>query len=175
MPPASLRSRVGKWVWLFPTTYSLHIGEEYWGGEGFPRWISMVAGAHLTENEFLVLNFIGMLSMIVGVLLLRHGFCWRWILSTLSAVVLLNGTEHVVGSIITRSYSPGLVTGLLCWVPLGAFALWFEWRNAPRPAFKAGILAGLGLSVLILFSVLPVCEHLKPPSGVSALRGTKAQ
>jgi hypothetical protein len=116
----------------------------------------MVAGAHLTENEFLVLNFIGMLSMIVGVLLLRHGFSWRWILSTLSAVVLLNGTEHVVGSIITRSYSPGLVTGLLCWVPLGAFALWLEWRYAPRPAFKAGILAGLGLSVLILLSFLRV-------------------
>jgi len=154
MPRASLRSRVGKWVWLLPATYFLHIGEEYWGGEGFPCWISLVAGAHLTENEFMVLNCIGMLSMIAGVLLLRRGFRWRWILSTLSAVVLLNGSEHVAGSIITRSYSPGLVTGLLCWVPLGAFALWFEWRYAPRRAFKVGILAGLGLSVLILFSVL---------------------
>jgi hypothetical protein len=148
---ASFGSSVGNWVWLFPITYSFHIGEEYWGGEGFPRWISRIAGAHLTENAFLRLNFIGIVLMIAGLLLLKRGVRWRWTLSTLGTVVLLNGTLHLIGSILTRSYSPGVLTGLLCWVPLGGFTLCFEWRNAPRWAFQTGILSALCTTVLILF------------------------
>ncbi|MGD1091116.1 MAG: HXXEE domain-containing protein [Bryobacteraceae bacterium] len=140
-----------KWVWLFPITYSFHIGEEYWGGEGFPRWISRVAGAHLTENAFLIQNFIGMAFMIAGVVVLKRSIRWRWTLPTLGTVVLLNGILHVIGSVLTRSYSPGVVTGLLCWVPLGGFTLWFEWRNAPRWALYTGILGALCVSSLILF------------------------
>jgi hypothetical protein len=147
---ASSRSTPGGWIWLFPITYCLHISEEYWGGEGFPRWISRVAGAHLSEKAFLGLNCIGILLMTAGLVLLRRGLRWRWTLSTLGAVVLLNGSLHLAGSIITRSYSPGLITGLLVWDPLGGATLWFEWRNAPRMAFQAGILAAIGLNVLIL-------------------------
>lgn len=88
--------------------------------------------------------------MTAGLVVLRCGLRWRWTLSTLGAVVLLNGSLHLAGSIITRSYSPGLVTGLLVWVPLGGVTLWFEWRNAPRMTFQAGILAAIGLNVLIL-------------------------
>ncbi len=128
----------------------LHISEEYWGGEGFPHWISRVGGAHLTEKAFLSLNCIGMLLMTAGQGVLRRGLRWRWTLSTRGAVVLLNGFLHLAGSIITRSYSPGLVTGLFVWAPLGGVTLWFEWRNAPRMAFQAGILAAIGLNVLIL-------------------------
>jgi len=88
--------------------------------------------------------------MIAGLLLLTHGPRWRWPLSTLGAVVLLNGLVHLAGSILTRSYSPGLVTGLLIWLPLGGFTLWFERRNASRRAFLGGTLAGVGSNVVIM-------------------------
>src|SRR5580658_4766253 len=149
MPP-SPGLAAPKWIWLFPITYLLHFAEEYWAGEGFATWISRVAGAHLTEKAFLGLNAIGMLLMVAGLILLKRGSRWRWTLSTLGAVVALNGPLHLAGSILTRSYSPGLVTGLLVWLPLGGFTLWFERRNASRRAFRGGTLVGIGSKVIIL-------------------------
>ena len=66
------RSAFANWTWLFPLTYMFHIGEEYWGGEGFPLWISRVAGVHLTTENFLILNCVGAALMIAGIALVRR-------------------------------------------------------------------------------------------------------
>jgi len=58
-----------------------HIGEEYWGGEGFPLWISRVAGVHLTTENFLILNCIGAVLMIAGIALVSRWLLWRWTLT----------------------------------------------------------------------------------------------
>jgi hypothetical protein len=92
-----------------------------------------------------------MAFMIAGVVVLKRSIRWRWSLPALGTIVLLNGILHVIGSIVTRSYSPGVVTGLLCWIPLGGFTLWFEWRNAPWWALNTGVLGALGVTVLVLF------------------------
>ena len=158
MPTAQSTRQAGSafpnWTWLFPVTYILHIGEEYWGGEGFPRWISRVAGVHLTADHFLILNCIGLVLMTAGIGLVSQWAVWRWTLTAFGGVVLLNGASHAIASIITRSYSPGLVTGLLCWVPLGVITLRHEWRNAARPTFRTGTLSAIGLHTLIFFLVL---------------------
>jgi hypothetical protein len=158
MPTAQSATQHGStfanWAWLFPLTYVLHIAEEYWGGESFPRWISRVADVHLAANDFLILNGIGLALMTAGILLVSRWAVWRWTLTAFGGVVLLNGASHAIASIITRSYSPGLVTGLLCWVPLGVITLRHEWRNAARPTFRTGTLSAIGLHTLIFFLVL---------------------
>jgi hypothetical protein len=132
----------GKWVWLFPATYLAHIAEEYWGGEGFPRWVARVAGAALSEGEFLTLNALAWVLMVGAIVAAARGV-WRWPLVAFGLVVLLNALLHVGGSVITRSYSPGLVTGLLFWLPLGAVTLGRAWRGVPRRTFAVGVIAGL--------------------------------
>jgi hypothetical protein len=147
-------STFANWIWLFPLTYVLHIGEEYWGGESFPQWISRVAGVHLTAEYFLIVNCIGLALMIAGIALVRQWALWRWTLTAFGGVVLLNSASHAIASMITRSYSPGLVTGLLCWVPLGLVTLRHEWRNAPRSTFRTGTLGAVGLHTLVSFLAL---------------------
>ncbi len=142
-PPA-----IELWVWSFPLTYLIHLSEEYWGGEGFAAWISRVAGAHFSEQDFLTLNAIALAFMIVGVWLIRKN-SWRWLLVGLSGVVLINGLLHLLGSLITRSYSPGLFSGLLCWIPLGLNTLYRQWQQASRKSFYIGLAIALGLHALV--------------------------
>jgi hypothetical protein len=77
-----------------------------------------------------------------------------WIVVTLAVSVALNGVLHLAGTVLTRSYSPGVVTGLLLWVPLGLFALRRMRPRLPRPAFAAAGLAGIALQGLVSMLLL---------------------
>ena len=134
-------SLAGRWVWLFPATYLVHIGEEYWGG--FPAWASGFGVWELTPAEFLELNGIAWALMTVGVILALRLAPLRWLLISFGAVVLLNGIAHTLASLVTWSYSPGLFSGLLLWIPLGAYALRRAWRTRKRRTFWRAILAGV--------------------------------
>lgn len=135
-------------VWLFPLTYVLHLTEEYWGGEGFPQWISRVAGTSFTEREFLVLNSFALVLMTFGAWLIYRN-TWRWLLVGLAGVVFLNGALHLVFSLLTWSYSPGLISGVLCWIPLGIVITYRQWHLATRRSFAIGLGIALGLHAIV--------------------------
>jgi hypothetical protein len=47
------------WWWLvLPAGYFAHLGEEWWGGEGFASWTARVVGAPVSETRFIVVNSI---------------------------------------------------------------------------------------------------------------------
>jgi hypothetical protein len=147
-----------RWAWLFPVSYLLHLIEEYGGGEGFPRWISRVASVNFTEQDFLTLNAFGLGLMTVGALLsMKNAWYWLWL--ALGGVVLLNGALHVVFSLLTWSYSPGLLSGLLIWLPLGAITWYVGWQQATRRSLVIGACLALGLhgivSLLALLGYVP--------------------
>src|ERR1051326_882972 len=144
--------RPGKWIWLFPLTYVAHIGEELWGGEGFAAWINRVAGFHLTAERLLVLNAIGWVAMTIGVALVRGSAKWRWVLTALGGIVLMNVVLHGAGSVITRSYSQGLVSSIVLWLPLGLFTLLHEWRHAARSTFVKGLIGTAVFHALLLIA-----------------------
>jgi type IV secretory pathway TrbD component len=138
---------IKKLAWLLPLTYLLHIAEEYWGG--FPEWMSHM-GVPFTQRELLILNGIGLVAMIVAVSL-----PWRWVITTLAGIVFLNGMLHAAVSLVTRSYSPGLATGVLLWIPLGLYILIHELRNAPGRTFASGLI---GIVVFHVIATLVVME-----------------
>jgi|SRR5581483_1290194 len=142
----------GIWVWLFPLTYLAHIAEEYWGG--FYRWIARLTGGVLPVEQFLSLNTIFWLVMTVAIAFAFWSRAGAWLVTALGTVVLINGSAHVIGSVITLSYSPGAITGLLLWIPLGAFTLRRAWRYLARSRFIAGILTGIALHTLVVLSAL---------------------
>ena len=43
-----------------------------------------------------------------------------WIVPMLGTITAINGLGHVAASVAARSYSPGLVSGVGVWAPLGA-------------------------------------------------------
>jgi hypothetical protein len=143
---------VKAWVWLFPLTYLAHIAEEYWGG--FYRWIAHIIGGELTAGQFLSLNTIFWLVMTAMIALAFFSRAGAWLVIAFGTVVLINGSAHVLGSLFTRSYSPGAVSGLLLWIPLGVFTLRRAWCCVSRGSFIAGLLTGIALHAVVTLSAL---------------------
>jgi hypothetical protein len=86
---------------------------------------------------------------------------WGWLIPALGVLIAVNGLGHLAGSLATRSYSPGLIFGLILWLPLGAFALAASHRTLPQFTFWAGVGAGLLIQAAVAASVLLVSlvEH----------------
>lgn len=141
------------WIWLFPLTYLLHAMEEYWGGEGFYRWVGRIMGRGMTPEQFIVINSSAWVGMVASVLVFRKTPSVRWLTITYATVVFTNALAHLAGSIWTGTYSPGLVTGLLLWIPLGAATFYRAWKRVTRRSLIAGVLVG-ALIHGVLFLVL---------------------
>jgi hypothetical protein len=147
-----MRRPLEKWVrlgWLFPATYAVHILEEWRGGEGFPAWFSRVIGVELSVERFLALNAFALAGMTLGVALAVLFRRMHWLVVGFGAVVVLNGLAHVAASVVTRSYSPGVVSGALLWLPLGAWTLAAGRRSLSRWDFGAGVVVGLAMHAVV--------------------------
>ena len=133
----------GSRVWLFPLTYLIHIAEEHWGGEGFPAWVARFGGVAHSPADFLAMNFAACLLMACGLVLVLRFRAMGWLLGSFATVVLLNGLSHLTASLLTASYSPGLVSGLILWAPLGAVTLARLRGRLTRRSFWSGVTVGI--------------------------------
>ena len=138
------------WGWLFPATYALHVLEEWRGGEGFPAWFARVAGVELAAGEFLLWNAVALLLMSASIVLTLRFKSFGWLLLAYGTAFLLNALSHLSASLYTSSYSPGLVSSLLLWLPLGALALLRFRKTLTRRGRRAGLLVGLLIHCVVL-------------------------
>ena len=139
----------GNWAWLFPITYLVHIAEEYWGD--FPAWITRFWGVESSLSNFLSWNGGALVMMTVGVLLVLWTKSYRWLLVSFGTVVLINGVAHTLASLLTLSYSPGLVSGLLFYVPLGVMTFKRARRaSVNRRTLRAGVIVGVLMHVVVV-------------------------
>ena len=101
----------------------LHIVEEFVFPGGFPDWDRRYRSSYkasITPRLHVIMNGI-LLLVCVGV-----GFAGptrqnvaSWL--TVAALLASNAVFHLVGAIRTRSYSPGMATGLLLYVPMAVY------------------------------------------------------
>lgn len=143
------------WIWLFPLTYLVHAMEEYWGGEGFYRWVARFIGRGMTPEQFISINSFGWLLMVASILLMRKTPSVRWLTISLATIVFINGFAHLAGTIWTKTYSPGVVSGVLLWMPLGAATFYRAWHRVTRLSFIAGMMVGAivhGMLFIMLLS-----------------------
>ena len=138
----------GSWAWLFPVSYLAHIAEEYWGG--FPAWIARFWGVASSDTNFLAWNGGAWVMMCVGVALVLVTKSYRWLLVSFGTVVLINGVVHALASVATWSYSPGVVSGLLLYVPLGAFTLLRAKRSVNARTLRAGLIVGVLMHAVVV-------------------------
>lgn len=139
---ATVRHPVGRWVLLMPLTYVCHIAEEYWAGESFYRWVARL-GWTLSDERFLVLNAVA-LAVMTGALLLSLRVRRAAVaVPAFSSAILLNAGLHIAASVLTASYSPGLITGVVLWIPLGGYMLQRSWTSLPHRQMSIGIALGI--------------------------------
>ena len=136
-------ARQPRWYWLLPLTYVIHIAEEYFGG--FVEWSARTSGSGLDVQGFLVLTTIGGLLTATGVYLSGRWRLHGWIPITMATIFTINSVQHLISTVTTSSYSPGLFSGLLIWMPLGLLVL----HRAYRDHSAAMLLKSAAVGILI--------------------------
>jgi hypothetical protein len=88
--------------------------------------------------------------MALGVAVALKTKSYRWLLVSFGTVVLINGLVHAGASVLTRSYSPGLISGLLLFIPLGAITLLRARATVNRRTLRAGIIVGILMHAVVV-------------------------
>jgi hypothetical protein len=142
-------------VWLFPPTYVIHLTEEYLAAGGFPLWAERTLAIRFSDAEFTAWSMLALGLTCLGAWLVSCDTKFRFIEIALAIAVLGNVATHVFTSLLTWTYSPGLVSGVLIWIPLGALRLRSAQRASTRRGYIAGVYLGLAV-VLITMAVVAV-------------------
>ena len=142
------------WIWWAPlAAAALHIVEEFVCPGGFAAWdraYRPAISASITPRFHVIIN---------GLLLLLCAQVWglapldrtgeravagvAWL--AVAAVLFSNAVFHVIGSVRTRSRSPGVVTGVVLYVPLALYGYWWflaSNRVSPAAALGAAVVGG---------------------------------
>lgn len=141
------------WLWLYPATILIHIFEEAWTGEGFYNWLGRV-GIEITATQWWFANLFFFFCLLIAIFFIIKYPVLNWALIALGVEILLNGLGHLLGTILTSSYSPGLFSGLFIWVPLGIFTLLSVKKEVTWKVFAFGMIAGLFLRAGVILTVV---------------------
>jgi hypothetical protein len=138
-------------AYLFPIAFSFHVLEEFvlpGKGEDWFRLYRPRFAHRYTEAYFVKVNAIGFAGAALvplGLFDYRGGYSLGGICGNMifASALLANACYHVRGSIETKQYSPGTITGLVLYVPLAmAFYVQMLRMNATN-----GIVAVICLAV----------------------------
>ena len=134
-------------LWLFLPAYLIHLAEEWFAG--FPRWVAIVAGRPVPDEAFLIINGIAIMLLIVGIRSAARAEESGWIAVAIAAIALFNTVFHVSGSILTATYSPGLISAAVLYVPLGSLVMVRALGQAPHATVARGVGAGVILHAVV--------------------------
>lgn len=150
LPPRTLRFR--QILWLMPCAFALHIAEELFGG--FQRYaVDEMHGPYMPTPLFLLNN-----AVFMAILLALSAWASRKP-SRLSAFALLSWASgnlfwafivHFLYTIITRVFSPGLVTATLFYYPIPFIVTALAVRERILTVKDAAYAFGLGAVLMIL-------------------------
>lgn len=149
---ADERSGAPRAVLLLPVAVLAHVVEEWFGG--FPAWTATVFGSELSPERFLVINAVGLLLVTAGAVAAVRSREAAWLGVTLAALFTLNALLHLGLSAAYGSYSPGTVTGVVLYLPLGAVVLRRCYATMSGGTFAGSVLLGIGVHAVVTFTAL---------------------
>jgi hypothetical protein len=151
---ASQRRIFENWVWCFPAAFLIHANEEYWCGEGFYRWVARIIGKGMMPRQFIILNGFAWLLMAGSVLVFRKTPSVKWLTLCLATTLFINGWLHLFGTLWANVYSPGVISGVGLFIPLGAVTYYRAWRRISTRSFVGGVLGGVTIHSLLFLVLL---------------------
>ncbi len=142
------------WVWLVPAAYVVHVLEEAFGGHGLMEWMAAGGGVDLSLAEFLGVNMVGLAALCLAAWASRRWKAWLWPLVSGATIFIANGIWHVAICAMTWSYIPGVLTGLLLYIPLGCLVMFRSRRLIPPGSFIIAIVVGMVIHGATIWIVL---------------------
>jgi len=149
-------------IFLFPVGFGLHVTEEFIFPGGFIGWDNIFRPRYTeTPGSYYVkvnaIPMVGSLLVGLGAFDYEGKYSFFGIRAWLAFLTFMawNALFHIRGSIHTRRYSPGVVTGVLVFIPLA---------TASYIHFKAvGVTDGLSLVLCaaVALTIQPILDLIK--------------
>jgi hypothetical protein len=125
--------------WLYAAPFvaaCLHITEEFFWPGGFAEWDRRYRpdfARSITSRFHIIVNVL-LLIIAYDVFATRHSHIGPLMWMTVAAIEFSNALWHLRGAQKTRSYSPGMATGTLLYVPMTIYGYVHFLRTGTPPA-----------------------------------------
>ncbi len=153
--------------WGFVIAYIIHIIDESLMGETFVGMVRNLFWPEYQWKHFFGFNTL-LLSLTIISVILFEIFNGLWIIPPLIFVFLYttNGIWHLVSTIITKKYSPGLATSLIYWI-LFYFLVRYSFipGNISAVVIIVSAIAGTFLTILMIGSFFIFKKRFKRDPG----------
>lgn len=134
-------------LWPFVPAFAIHVAEEWYAG--FTAWVVQIAARPIPNPVFVAINAIAMVLLVIGVRAASRRESNGWIAVTIATIALINTVSHAVGSLLTQSYSPGLISAVVLYVPLGSLTIIRAVDQAPARTLRQGVFIGVILHAIV--------------------------
>jgi len=140
--------------WLIPLAYLFHLADEYF--TGFPNWFSGIFKVNLSLDDFIIINSIGFSATIIITFLCTFDKVNSFIIASLGTLFFINGIIHILSSIFTLSYSPGTISGILFYLPLGYLIFKNIFPLLPEQQRSLSAVVGIFIQVVVAIIALSI-------------------
>lgn len=133
--------------WSLAGAASIHVIEEFAFPGGFKAWWCAYKPdiAASVSNRFLIIinGILIAFSVIVALAVSAPGNgVAAWL--TLAALLFSNAIFHIIGAIQTRRYSPGMISGIVLYIPLAIYGFVYFLRSGQASMGTALIALAIG-------------------------------
>jgi hypothetical protein len=156
--------------WLYAAPFvaaCLHITEEFFFPGGFAEWDRRYrpefAGS-ITSRLHIIVNVL-LLVLCYDVFATRHHAIGPLLWMTVAAIVFTNALWHLRGAWKTRSYSPGMATGTLIYIPMTIYGYAHLLRTHATTPQTALLGFAVGASYLAIGPLMHRIRTRNPGAG----------
>jgi hypothetical protein len=103
-------------------------------------------------TRFAAAILVGFVAMTLASWVARKRY--DWLLFALAGMILTNALSHFAGTVVTHSYSPGTLSGLVLWLPLGGAVLYRGLARHCAAVWCIGLAVGTAMNAGILLFTL---------------------
>jgi Protein of unknown function with HXXEE motif len=135
-------------TWSLTIAAVIHIFEEFVFPGGFKAWWCAYRpdiAASVTNRFLVVINVVLVLfsaNVALAAQVRRGNGVAAWL--ALAALLAENAVFHIVGAIQTRRYSPGMISGILLYIPLALYGYAYFLRVGRVTPLTAAIAGAIG-------------------------------
>ena len=141
------------WIFsAFVVAAVIHVLEEYAYPGGFSDWMRSSDprfAPWITARFAVIINGLFLLLCVMGAVVASKSLVFSL---SVASLLFFNGLTHLAGTIRAKRYAPGVVSGVLLYVPLSLYAFYL-FASAGRLTLAGSAIAGL---VGVLYQAVPI-------------------
>ena len=130
----------------------IHVFEEYAYPGGFSDWMRRLNpkfAPRITARFAVIINGLFLLLCVMGAVVASKGLVFSL---SVASLLFFNGLAHLAGTVRAKRYAPGVISGVLLYLPLSLYAFYL-FAGAGRLTLAGSAIAGL---VGVLYQAVPI-------------------